>query len=238
MFFFQEMLFIYATEPFKFTHSCAHSEHERMCVVITNQCSFAAFKEMFIFRLLTQSFHVTCLSPLNTSIQFTERKTALERVNCNYVRARKFPLKTSLGQMGKQFYTTQLDWNQDFVVLVQILQEHLLPHLLDKNYRGSVGNIGLMHSVENTAIFVIVLAPHMPGVLHMTFSLHFLKNLFTLYSFCRYCQNSRNKQRNQTIKFPWEVYQYCLVLQFLLFNVICLWYLQSIVATQTSSVIK
>ena len=30
----------------------------------------------------------------------------------------KFSLKTSLGQMGKQFYTTQLDWNQDFVVLV------------------------------------------------------------------------------------------------------------------------
>ena len=112
------MLFIYASEPFKFAHSCAHSEHERMCVVVTNQCSFAAFKEMYIFRLLKQSFHVTCLSPLNTSIKFTERKTALERVNGNYVEARKFPLKTSLGQMGKQFYTTQLDWNQDFVVLV------------------------------------------------------------------------------------------------------------------------
>ena len=111
----------------------------------------------------------------------------MERVNCNYVRARKFPLKTSLGQMGKQFYTTQLDWNQDFVVLVEIPQEHLLRHPLEKNNRGSVGNTGLMHSVENTAIFVIVMYPHMPGVLHnMTFSLHFLKNSFTLYHFCRY----------------------------------------------------
>ena len=55
----------------------------------------------------------------------------------------------------------------------------MLPHLLDKNNRGSEGNTGLMHSVENTAIFVIVLAPHMRGVLHMTFSLHFVKNLFT-----------------------------------------------------------
>ena len=112
------MLFIYASEPFKFAYSCAHSERERMCVVVTNQCSFAAFKEMYIFRLLKQSFHVTCLSPPNTLIKFTERKTALERVNCNCVRARKFPLKTSFGQMGKQFYTTQLDWNQNFVVLV------------------------------------------------------------------------------------------------------------------------
>ena len=71
---------MYASEPFKFAHRCAHSEHERMCVVVTNQCSFAAFKEMYIFHLHTQSFHVTCLSPLNISIKFTERKTALERV--------------------------------------------------------------------------------------------------------------------------------------------------------------
>ena len=114
------MLFIYASEPFKFAHSCAHSEHERMCVVVTNQCSFAAFKEMYIFCLLKQSFHVTCLSPLNTLIKFTERKTALERVKLivTVCEQGKFPLKTSLGQMGKQFYTTQLDWNQDFVVLV------------------------------------------------------------------------------------------------------------------------
>ena len=66
--FFKEMLFIYASEPFKFAHSCAHSEHERMCVVMTNRRSFTAFKEMYIFLLHTQSFHVTCLSPLNTLI--------------------------------------------------------------------------------------------------------------------------------------------------------------------------
>ena len=93
MFFFLEMLFMYASEPFKFAHGCAHSEHERMCVVVTNQCSFAAFKVMYIFRLLKRSFHVTCLSPLNTSIKFTERKAALERVNCNYVWARKIFLE-------------------------------------------------------------------------------------------------------------------------------------------------
>ena len=62
-----------------------------------------------------------------------------------------------------------------------------LPRPLDKNNRDSGGGTGLMHSAENTAIFGIVLAPHMPGVLHMTFSLHFLKNLFTLYHFYRYC---------------------------------------------------
>ena len=83
---------------------------------------------------------------------------------------------------------------------------------------------------------IIVLSPNMTGILHMTFSLLCLKNLFTLICFCRYFQNSRNKQRNQTIKFPWEFY--CLVLQFLLFNVICLWYLQSTAATKTSSVIN
>ena len=100
--------------------------HTAVLILSTRECVWSwltnvhspHLKKMYIFLLHTQSFHVTCLSPLNTSIKFTERKTALERVNCNYVGARKFSLKTSLGQMGKQFYTTQLDWNQDFVVLV------------------------------------------------------------------------------------------------------------------------
>jgi len=52
MLFFKEMLYIYATKPFKFAYCCAHSKHERMYVVVTDKCSFAVFKQMYIFGLL------------------------------------------------------------------------------------------------------------------------------------------------------------------------------------------
>ena len=42
-------LYMHATEPFKFANSCAHSEHERICVVIINECLHPGILNKYIF---------------------------------------------------------------------------------------------------------------------------------------------------------------------------------------------
>ena len=127
------------TEPSIFAYSVAHSEHERMCVVMTNEC--------FSSSLYEQPFRVTLCSKY-TSTKGHVKKNALERVNCNN------------GQKSKQLYASPIKREQGFVVPFWILPKYPLPFPLDK------GNAGPWNEIVKTQYVLISLLLVLIELLH------------------------------------------------------------------------
>ena len=88
---------IHDIEPFKFAYSCAHSEHERMCVVITKEylCRGNLNKYIYLLGLLDSPFKL-----LKTSIKGHVRKNCFGTIVYQCASKAKLAwMETSLCQM-------------------------------------------------------------------------------------------------------------------------------------------
>ena len=101
---------MHATEPFKFAYSCAHSVHERMCLVMTNERLNPGILNKYIFlQSRWQPFQVTW---------YIDQKSRKEKLHWNDYVSMCMHSKTPLGTCLSIFTQAQLNRNQDFVVPV------------------------------------------------------------------------------------------------------------------------
>ena len=83
-------------EPFRYAYSCAHSEHGRMCVVMTNKWFSRSILNKYTLFPVSLNSPSMLLSSVNTSI-----KGHVKKKNC--FGSSMYQCATCFGQMSKQF---------------------------------------------------------------------------------------------------------------------------------------
>ena len=136
------LLYIYATEPFRYAYSCTHSEHGGMCVVTTNKWFSRGILNKYTLFPVSLNSPSVLLSSVNTSIKGHVKKKTSDQVCTN--------VRLVLVKWVNNFMQAQLNRNQDFVLPVldssRTNPERQLPVPLDKGNGGSEDETGRLRA--------------------------------------------------------------------------------------------